>query len=145
MKLYHFTAREHLPAIQAQGLSIGAVKIGIGTAQILNAVWLTSDPNPDGHGLSDGGPIPQEEREAYRKVIGIEPDEVLPNTRAARITVRILLTDRKLKRWSTWSNRKVEPHWRDALNKTGGGKDATWFLYFGVIPPERFDAIDLMP
>jgi hypothetical protein len=47
--LYHFTARELLPGIARDGLSRGQVPLS--PRQAINAVWLTTDGDPSGHGL----------------------------------------------------------------------------------------------
>jgi hypothetical protein len=48
MMLYHFTALEYLDAIKAEGLTKGEVPVS--ATDLLNAVWLTSDPSPRGTG-----------------------------------------------------------------------------------------------
>ncbi|HEX6010373.1 MAG TPA: hypothetical protein VFY87_00940 [Geminicoccaceae bacterium] len=42
-----------------------------------------------------------------------------------------------LVRWCEWGARNLAPDWYRRLNKAGGGKADTWYLYFGTIPPEN--------
>ena len=56
MILYHFTAVEYLDAIMKEGLSRGDVPTSAAAGR--NGVWLTTDPDSGGHGLSDGEQLP---------------------------------------------------------------------------------------
>src|ERR1700730_14988088 len=52
MILYHFTRAEFLKSIMRQELCRGDVRTKqIGPLFETNAVWLTTDPQPKGHGL----------------------------------------------------------------------------------------------
>jgi hypothetical protein len=53
MILYHFTAREYLPSIASNGLWKGEVALTHRAEDCLNAVWLTTQNNAAGHGLTD--------------------------------------------------------------------------------------------
>lgn len=113
MLLHHFTAFDYLVDIFAKGLSRGDVP----TTQIdgKNAVWLTSDPNPSGHGLYD-------------------------LKRRIRMDFNIPSHDRHLHHWPKWAKRRVDPDWYKTLDETGGGKSDTWWLYFGTLwPTEAYD------
>lgn len=142
MLLYHFTAEEHLDQIMSAGLSKGDVPIS--ERDGVNAVWLTSDKKTDGHGLSESREMTSDERSALSDLTGrvVPPGTRFADKRAIRITVKILQSDRKLKYWPKYAAKKLEPAWRAILNKTGGGKEKTWYLYFGVIPPDQFESVD---
>jgi hypothetical protein len=144
MIFYHFTAREYLDAIQGEGLTKGDVPLTATTG--VNAVWLTTDKNPAGHGLSDGGELTCEMRVAYQKCFGVMPREGdrFPNKRAVRITVLVSSTDRNLYHWPKWGRKRLHPQYYEVLNKTGGGKTKTWWLYFGTIPPSCFHSVELL-
>jgi hypothetical protein len=140
MLLYHFTAADYLDDIKEQGLTKGVVPLS--STDWLNAVWLTTDCNPVGHGLTDG-----REATCQEKILqGLDPavPARFPDHRAVRITVRIPSSDRKLRHWPAWGKKRLRPDWYRTLSRTGGGKEKTWWLYWGVIPPERFDAIELL-
>lgn len=143
MILYHYTAREYLTDILAEGLMKGDVPTS--PTESLNAVWLTSDPNPNGHGLSRGGIPTLAERVAWEQWTGerMSDDARFPNKRAVRITVRIPSNDRKLAPWLKWSRRRLDPAWlKDLHSAAGGGRQPrTWYLYFGIIPPSAFQSV----
>lgn len=145
MKLYHFTAIELLPNILASGLSRGDVPTGVRTGT--NAVWLTTDPDPSGHGLSGGKVLSASDRWAYEQVSGrplpdVEIREL--NKRAIRITVMIASVNRKLVHWPKWAKSRVEPKFYSVLNETGGNKANSWYLFFGEIPAAKFRAVEQM-
>jgi hypothetical protein len=149
MILYHFTAAEYLDVIQRDGLSKGDVPLA--KTQGINAVWLTTDSEPEGHGLTDGHVLTADERAAWGRVFGREPPPPgarFPNKRAVRITVKIPSSDKSLVHWPRWARKRLEPSWYDALNRTasGGrkGQERTWWLYFGVISPDRFAAVEIL-
>jgi hypothetical protein len=131
MLLHHFTSREVLPYIARDGISIGDVPVT--PTQGLNAVWLTSDGCSDGHGLTDGRALTDEEKAL--KGIPKDTSAFFANKRAIRMTVLISREDRALAAWPSWGRRKLAPHWYEILNRTGLGKARTWYLYWGVIPP----------
>jgi hypothetical protein len=118
MILYHYTSKAYLPLIEIGGLEVGEVPLT--PTKLRNAVWLTTDSNPDGHGL-DGSCL---------------------NKRAVRITVRIPTHDRKLKHWPAWGRKRLARWWYAALDEAGGGKSESWYLYFGTIPPSAFLAVE---
>jgi len=117
MKLYHFTCREHLPKILVEGLTRGEVPLGPSRTE--TAVWFTTVDHAEKgeHGLA---------LSIYDKT-------------AVRITVDIPSHDSKLHRWSHYAKfRKVHPYWYGILDKTGGGFSHTWFIYRGIILPNKF-------
>lgn len=134
MNLYHFTSREHLPSILREGLSRGDVPLTPTTG--LNAVWLTSDASPDGHGLSSGEVIAADVAARAGVSTGGKGFRT-HDKRAVRLLVNIPRGDRRLVRWRPWARKNIELNWLAALENAGGGsaKARTWFLFWGVIPP----------
>ena len=136
MILYHYTAHLYLPAIRQEGLFRGTVLINL--SERLNAVWLTSDPTAADHGLAQDSEICEElSRQRGR------PVRMLSKL-AVRIAVRIPSTDLRLVYWPKWAKKRLDPYFYDALAKTGGNMDHTWWLYRGVISPSRFMSIDIL-
>lgn len=146
MRLYHFTARECLGSIRASGLNRGIVHLSA-TSQ-LNAVWLTTDPGPRGHGLEAGGRfMTDEERQQAREWAGHVPlaGARFPKVANVRITVDLDDGDRGLHEWLPWARRHLDFDWMTALHPVASGtlrKAKTWRLYLGIIPPDRFAAIE---
>jgi hypothetical protein len=139
--LYHFTARELLPGIARDGLSRGQVPLS--PRQAINAVWLTTDGDPSGHGLADGVGLP-EHLIAIARRLNEDPSSVVTlNKRAIRFAVKLRSRDPDLVHWPRWSKRVLAPDWYEALNRAGGGKAPTWYLYFGVIAPGLIEPIDV--
>jgi hypothetical protein len=99
-------------------------------------VWLTTDPEPDGHGLDRCGQ-PLTEREKIRKGVDLNEPAFWDNKREVRITLRIPSNDLRLRQWPTWARQNhVDQQWYQALATSGDSKHRTWWLYLGVIPPE---------
>lgn len=145
MLLYHFTCREHLPAIEAEGLSKGEAPIS--SREWENAVNLTTDPRPMGHGLSRGEPLEPEIIAAAIRQHGSAPANThWPDKTAVRIKVKVSSRDTKLKRWLPWARRRATKQFLDSLHAAAGatGKEKTWWLYFGTIPPSSFVAVDFL-
>lgn len=148
MLLYHFTSAEFLDAIQSEGLTRGEVPLT--RSKILNGVWLTSDPSPEGHGLTDGEELsPAEIRQMKADgflASSIPEDKPITwvDKRSARITVRIPSSDRALKRWISWGRKRLESDWFEALSDAGGGhqKARTWYVCFRTILPTEFVAVE---
>jgi hypothetical protein len=145
MELLHYTAIEKVDDINRDGLSKGDVPLtqnGVG----MRAVWLTDDRDPSGHGLSDGEPIVvTPEVQARLRAAGVNAKLGVAWTfdkRAIRITVVIPDGDPALVRWSDWGPRHLAPKWYRELNRSGGGKAHTWWLYRGVISPDRITRIE---
>jgi hypothetical protein len=113
MILYHYTAAEYLPSILESGITQGDVPIT--PTGGFNAPWLTSDRDPAGHGLIS-----------------------ILDKRAVRITVKIPANDPRLKWWPKFAKGRVESSWYDTLDRTGGGKSETWYIYRGVVPANWF-------
>ena len=120
MILYHYTATEYLLSILENGIMIGDVPITLTGG--FNAPWLTSDRDPGGHGL----------------------DSAWLDKRAVRITVKIPPNDLRLKWWPKFARKRVEPSWYGTLDRTGGGKSQSWYVYRGIIPPSWILNIELL-
>jgi hypothetical protein len=144
MILYHHTADEYLKSILMNGLSRGDVPLTQTTGS--NAVWLTIDPDPSGHGLTDGRLLSLDERAVMKRNTGQEPrpGAFYPNKRRIRIKTIIPSSDRLLKPWLPWARKRLKPDWLGILTDTGGGKAKakTWYIYQGVIPPDKFVAVE---
>jgi hypothetical protein len=66
-----------------------------------------------------------------------------PDKAEARITVTELPKSHWLRRWSRWARDYVEPEIYQELARRDGAKHLDWYLYWGVIPPECFAAVEL--
>lgn len=120
MLFYHFTCLQHLALIAGQGLSKGDVPTS--RTEGVNAVWLTASPFPDGHGL-DGG---------------------IADKRRVRLSVDLPSDDPALRRWRDWAGKNgVAQEWYRTLDRAAGGGSKTWWLYFGVIPPNALTLRDM--
>jgi hypothetical protein len=145
MILYHFTALEYLEPILAEGLTKGDVPMS--QTEGRNAVWFTTDPNPEGHGLSDGRPMTEAERSAYSRAFGVmpPPGARFPDKRRVRIQVVIPSTDRALKAWIPWARKRLDPQWMATLTRLGGGqaKAKTWFICERAIQLSEFRSVEV--
>ena len=128
MILYHFTGLEHLDAIMKDGLSIGDVPTS--STEGKTGVWFTTDQDPAGHGLGVEMDLPNGGR--------------IPNKRAVRITVSIPSSDRKLVSWMKWGRKHCNPDMFDRLNRSGGGKCKSWYIYFSTVKPDQFSNIEIL-
>jgi hypothetical protein len=95
---------------------------------------------PKGHGLIDGRPLTEQERFVEYQRRGFMPPEGarFPNKRAVRIAVLIPSSDRNLYHWPKWGRKRLAPDWYERMDRIGGGKSKTWWVYFGQIPPTSF-------
>ena len=142
MLLYHFTAREWIASIMAEGLTKGQVPVT--PTSSLNAVWLTDDKNASGHGLTDGYVLSPEQ--CVRMGVPSNQGFRFPNKRAIRITVVIPRGDRALVSWTSWGRKRLTADWYATLDSVGGNKSRSWFLYWEIIPPEWIrEVVDLQP
>jgi hypothetical protein len=128
MILYHFTGLEHLDAIMEDCLSIGDVPTS--STEGKTGVWFTTDQDPAGHGLGVEMDLPNGGR--------------IPNKRAVRITVSIPSSDRKLVSWMKWGRKHCNPDMFDRLNRSGGGKCKSWYIYFSTVKPDQFSNIEIL-
>lgn len=108
MLLYHFTAREYLPAIRKQGLLYGDVPTS--PTGGFNAPWLTSSPEVGQQTVWSLG-------SAYNKT-------------GVRLTVDVPHGDPKLHSWLAWAAANEVPNWwLKALDSS-----PHWYIYTGQIP-----------
>jgi hypothetical protein len=146
MLLYHFTSRQCLRHILAGGLSCGRVPVSATASS--NAVWLTTDPGPNGHGLEAGGTVMTEaHRQQAYEWTGVRPPPGARHAKEAsvRITLDIDRADRNLHEWLPWARRHLAPDWFAELHPIASPnwrKAKTWRLYFGVIPADAFVAVE---
>jgi hypothetical protein len=148
MILYHFTCREYMDSIFRDGLNRGDVPIQlVGPLSETNAVWLTTQQQPNGCGLSNAAHVLTEaERQAYQKMLGVLPPEGtrFPDKSTVRIKVMIPSTDRRLKRWLTFGRKHCEPGLYEAFVRADGQAHKSWWIYFGIISPDQFQAVDYL-
>lgn len=124
IRLYHFTSSYHLPSILKNGLRVGDVPLHP-LEEGENAVWLTTNPNSNHQGWICGSVVDKSEY---------------------RITVEITVPSVNLKKWSVYAAQKrMNRKWYDVLDAVGGGRSDEWWLYFGVIAPEKFIEIVRRP
>ena len=121
MILYHFTHKGALAEIAEFGLMLGEVPLS--PTKTETGVWLTSDDNAEGHGLTFGGVLSDTEREAYQ---WMHPGRVIPkratrpNKRAFRLTIDLTDCDRNLVHWPKWGRKRLDRKWHKTLSSTGG-------------------------
>ena len=146
MILYHFTSRDCSSAIMRTGLSRGSVPLSPG--KDLNAVWLTKDGSPSGHGLENGGAFmtDQQRQQAY-EWSGVLPPEGarFPKEASMRLTVEIEDDDENLHPWLTWARRRLPAAMIPILHPVGSNSlrlARSWFIYTGVIPPSAIVSVD---
>ena len=76
MILYHFTWVEYLDSIKRDGLNRGDVPTKLrGPLFETNAVWFTTEPQPEGHGLGEFKILTEEDRKLHFEVFGVLPPE----------------------------------------------------------------------
>ncbi|MBY2908576.1 hypothetical protein [Rhizobium leguminosarum] len=112
MELYHFTSSAHLRGIHKFGLTVGDVVTDIERLDGRIAVWLTSSPSAEGHGLG-GSAVDKSE---FRLTVKVPEDE-------------------RLVRWFDWAPGNATELTRRHLVAAGGHSSETWYLFFGWLPP----------
>ncbi|GMN04109.1 hypothetical protein MTsPCn3_28400 [Erythrobacter sp. MTPC3] len=147
MIFYHYTTRDAIESIQREGLTRGEAPLS--DTRVVNAINLTTDKDPSGHGLDAGGKVVTEEQSSLWRTKGIHvpAGTVFANKREARITLKLPSSDPKLKRWRSWSRKNCDPGYPDRLERAAGAnskKAKTWWLYFGVVPPESFLDVEIL-
>jgi hypothetical protein len=146
MPLYHFTSRDHLPSILQTGLCRGSIATSPATR--VHAIWLTSDPGGDGHGLGSGGDfLTDDQRRQALEWSGLLPPEGARFAKPAdlRLTVDIGPGDGNLHAWLPWARRNLSSEWLARLHPVACAnlhKAKSWWIYFGVIPPSALLAAD---
>ncbi len=128
MIFYHYTAIEYLDAIMDEGLSRGDGPTSARGGK--NGVWLTTDHDPTGHGLSDAS--------NSRTVPVLRTRGLCASPSRSRAAIGVLLSG------VNGAANIARGGLFDSLNKSGGGKHATWFIYFGIIAPDRFSNIEFL-
>jgi hypothetical protein len=147
LKLYHFTYEGALAAILSEGLTKGDVPLTQTTG--VNAVWFTTDPSPDGHGVYAARTqiVTPEESAALSHCFGqhIPAGTVIPWVDKHKIRIRVdLETSRTpgLYKWLDFAKAmKIDRDWLKCLH--AGNKPHTWWLWPATMPPERFKAIEV--
>lgn len=142
MLIYHYTSEERLEAITSEGLNRG--ELPMSATETRNVVWLTTDRDSSGHGLTDGRAITDTEVDLLRRsgqpflAYGAR----FPNKRAIRLTIKIPRD--RIKQWFPWANRHMDDAWRRRLIESGGGlrKAKTWFFSREPIDPMNFVDIE---
>ena len=148
MLLFHFTSRHDLPQILDSGLNRGSVPFS--ATRSVNAVWLTSDPGPHGHGLEQGGPsMTDAQRVQAREWTGIlpPPGTRMPKPAEVRIAVEVERSDPRLHDWLPWARRNLSAEWLRTLHPPGCAslrKAKTWRIYDGLISPDRIVAVEMV-
>ncbi len=116
MRLYHFTSERHLPGIARHGLTVGDVPTDIRGGKGKVGVWFTTADTASGHGLLGS----TADKTRFRLQCDVTSDSQGPFA------------------WLDWSDSNATAETRAALSRAAGGvaRDDTWFVYFGVVPPE---------
>jgi hypothetical protein len=139
MIFYHFTGHRFLPSIREKGLQ-GLMVLDYGKLD-RGVISLTTSDRPEGLGINmEDEPPTAEQREQQFLITGKRPpdDLIYWDKSAVRIRLKIASTDHRLIPWSKYM-RRVEPV--RLANMHRGENPSTWWMYRGVIPAERFDAI----
>lgn len=122
MILFHYTSCRHLRAIARYGLTVGDVPTDIHRGRGRVGVWFTSAPTAGGHGL-EGSAV---DKTRYRLAVDV-PD-----------------ASPQLVRWLEWAPRNATAETIEALHSVAarheGDGPASWYVYFGVIPPSAIGA-----
>jgi hypothetical protein len=115
MKLYHFTSAAHLRGIYQHGLTVGDVITDFEKFEGKVAVWLTTSPTPEGHGLSNS----------------------LVDKTEFRLTVEVDEADYRLHRWRDWADENLDLMTQLQVHMADGWNSKSWYLLFGWVPPSR--------
>jgi len=147
MIFYHYTTRDAVSSILEEGLTRGEAPLSY--TRVVRAVNLTTDSDPSGHGLDMGGHIVTADEAIVMAAKGfhVPAGTVFANKREVRIRIKLPSSDPKLQRWRSWSRKHCEPGYADILERSAGAnirKAKTWWLYFGMILPTRFEGIDIL-
>ena len=142
MIVYHYTAIGRARSIQNNGIFCGEVAMNAyGGAE---AVSLTTDSDPSGHGLSSFSFVTRTQLRCLGYTL--PPNAQVPcfsDKRKVRITVKVPRD--ALQYWLSWANKHIDPRFRKGLIDVGGGmsKARTWFISWNAIPPEAIKLIEL--
>jgi hypothetical protein len=148
MKLYHFTYEGALSSILSEGLTRGDIPVSPNGA--MNAVWFTTDRNPNGHGVyGDGARSIVTPEIAAMSATPLSLGETLYFPDKQKIRIRVDLATSKthgLCKWLDFAKKmKIDPEWLKAVHGAAGDnpKPHTWWLWFGVMPPEQFATVEV--
>jgi hypothetical protein len=108
--LYHYTSGRHLHAIGKYGLTVGDVPTDLVAGKGRVGVWLTTDPNPDGHGLKSSAA----EKTRYRLTVDVPEKSPL------------------LSKWTDWAPSNATEETVRRLHATASGFES-WYVYFGIV------------
>ncbi len=146
MKLYHYTHEEALPSILAEGLTKGDVPLS--PTKGANAVWFTTSQFPTGHGVSGEGKSHCVTPETA-KLFGVPVGTTVHWADKQKIRIRVELETSKtpgLWKWLDFAKAvKIDRAWLKQLHAGAGDdpKPHTWWLWFAVMPPEYFQAVEV--
>ena len=145
MILYHFTSPGHVGHILGSGgLRKGSVWVGSHPSIPFEAAYLTTSPDPDRSGVSDGTPIVLPE---YMRRGGGEAIIETIDKRRVRMTLRISSGDRRLRNYVTFAKGRVDPaQLASEARQTPGGIETmrAWYFFRGTIPLDRVVRWELM-
>lgn len=164
--LYHYTCAANLRGILREGV-IRKSKILSNTMEIEEsaAVCLTSDPQPDGHGLPDGKMYIEDrvnillgnqnyqflshDHMAFRLTITIpEADEKLVSAKQHHKNNLSVLTGLEISAYFTGKEPATDIELLLALAQLGSGaiisKSSTWYYYFDDIPNVWIQSVGIL-
>ncbi|ANL33939.1 hypothetical protein [Rhizobium phaseoli] len=119
MHLFHFTSAAHLRGISQHGITVGDVVTSFEKFEGRIAVWLTSSPDPAGHGLRGG----RADKTEFRLTVDI-PDDA-PD----------------LHKWTEWAPANLTPDTRLRLESVNGWAFSSWYLLFGNVRPHSIGGV----
>ncbi|QSY96043.1 hypothetical protein J2J97_09105 [Rhizobium bangladeshense] len=119
MLLYHFTSVAHLRGIFDHGITVGDLVTSFERFEGRVAVWLTSSPNPEGHGLQGG----RADKTEFRLTVDLP--EQCPD----------------LHKWTDWAPANLTPSTRLRLQATNGWAFDRWFILFGRVRKEQITEV----
>ena len=164
MKFYHFTSVSYAETILSMGISRGHVKHGDGSIRN-SVVWLTTDPDADGHGLTTGDKtLTARAMEYLTRVDGVAPKNgIVMNKTRVRLTVEMSADTATLMPFVEYYARRgekpdeaklmglsayVENPWRLPLTrrrhllKSTTTKEGTWWLSFAPITASEITRVE---
>jgi hypothetical protein len=128
------------------GLNRGEVVIDL-PSLVQNGGNLTTDPDPQDHGLGEARSLTARERRILERVDGVclPKGARFPDKRRVRIEIDLPKDTHGLAKWLQWPAANVDRATRDALIRSGGGiaKASAWYVSFAAIPPSAFVAIGI--
>lgn len=184
MRLYHFTSALFLPMIRGNGLACRHIINNFATQlgfprqypeanqadpfDVINHthIWLTSVPEPEGHGLHGERDMTPNEIALYKRT---RPDAKGPFRTMDKLAARVCVEvpdDEQGKTWDTWLSLAQQFVSQDVIERLRVGaiigtymalvtpqqlaqhrndpnaRDHTWYLYRGQILPERVVSLE---